>query len=291
MRMRRGRNALILAALLATVAVSSFLCASHTSRHQNSHGRWAYVFLDIGPEFACPLLVQLAALASTLPDPSIEVVVMTHAATLAMPAGVRTIRAPAASTVGLHQWRTSYDKLFFSTLLDYERVIFLELDNLILGNLDHLFTFTPFKTTIAVPRAYWLPQPFVQTGPVVGDPSAFALDRHFAPVLFGDQKQMHAGDNDFVNQEFGNTVTLLHGFYALLVGEWIRGDGIFGFWGQEFNMTAAEVFAAARLVHFVAPQNKPWKTTREELRQRHPDSPAELYAAYERWFGLQDRVC
>ena len=257
--------------------------------------RLAYVFYITENSLStleCPLRVQLAALQSTNPRPSIDIVITTTGnLTFSTPYGVKVIQFPHAATSGSYQWRDVFDKLMFSNLVQYDRVVYLEIDTIILRNMDHLFDISPFKIeSIAAPRAYWLKQPFFQAGgPLVMDPSSKLISQ-FDTVLKVKSKKTYPGDMDWLNEEFGNTAILMDGFLALLIAEWMPGDGVFNHFGNSFNMSSKDVKHMAMMVHFIA-GHKPWVTSRQGVRKMYPSAPGELYDLYDRWFDLQDIVC
>ena len=43
------------------------------------------------------------------------------------------------------------------------------------------------------------------------------------------------GEMDWVNKQFINTVHMLDGFYALLIGEWCGVDGAYRYWQKHFE--------------------------------------------------------
>ena len=288
---------LLFAAVITWGALSIHVMHEHHLRKPMSkvlRRRHAYVFLDIGFDFKCQLNVQLRALNMTGVKEGIDIVVMTQDAELlkaAIPEYVVVQQVPHAVTRGSFQWKTSYDKLLWSTLTLYDRIVFIEIDDFILGNLDHLFEYSPFLTTFAAPRAYWMKQPYIQTGPVVGDPSLLSVQRHFRHVLYERYNRNLDGDNDWTNLEFIDAAPILHGFYALLISEWIPGDPVYNYWGAEFNMTPAQVYATAKLVHFISPGHKPWHVDLPTLMVKHPTAPAEYFEIYRRWYALQEAVC
>ena len=243
----------------------------------------------------CPLKVQITALRKTNPRSNIDIVVMTNgkrnrnAYKDRIFENITFVKIPQPKTRGLYQWGDSFSKLYFSHLTQYDRVVYLELDCLVLKNLDHLFDISPFPSTIAAPRAYWLPQPFFQSGgPLVIDPSD-STKKKFDEIL-STPKSGYAGDMDWMNEQFKDSAVLLDGFYALLVGEWIKGDGIQGFFGKKFSKTPREIMDMAVSVHFIA-NNKPWGTTLDSLRKDKAGSDEELFLMYEKWYKLKDEIC
>lgn len=261
-------------------------------------------------EMECALHVQVAALKKVGIGTATDIVVLSNAGSLdeAHPAlkGVHVVSVPQPIVRGAFQWEDSFTKLFWATLVQYEVLVYLDLDVLILRSLDELFAAAPLPSThLAAPRAYWRRQPLFQSGgPVVVRPSHREFARHYESLLYGgtsnsrhDAVPVSAevgksfdSEMDWINVEFRDSAVLLDGFYALLVAEWIPRDSAFGHFGRLLNASSAEVLAQARVVHFIA-EHKPWKTTRERLKETYPTAPAELFQVFERWWALRDEVC
>ena len=268
------------------------------AEHSVQGRRIAYVFY-ITPRFSdelmCPLKVVLASLWATSPDPAIDTVLMHVGDAAHMRASfeerVLFHECKHPMTRGLHQWEESYAKLCFSTLMQYERIVYLEADMLVLKNLDHLFDMHAYPVPISCTRAYWLDTPAMQTGgPVVADPRPFFYERHFTKVLDESHALQLTSEMDWVNAEFGSMAPLMHGFYALLVSEFIVGDKVGGYWGRHFNATPAEVLGNAHIVHFIA-EHKPWRIERGHISERYAVSTPELHSVLGAWYGIKDRVC
>lgn len=210
-------------------------------------------------------------------------------------AKVRRIKEPESKGSAKEPWTTryiqSFAKLRAAELFEYRRVVFLELDYLPLQNPDHLFS--AFGDTVrvpyAAPRMYWdSKKSFSQAGPFVTDPDPVLWKRHFARVLDeGKSDGKFAGDNDWTNKEFSGQEPMLPGFMALLVGEWIPGDGVHGFWGRTYGKNAEEIYRDAPGVHFVA-GHKPWSDVNLATpKEKH----TQLWGVYERWWSMRDEVC
>ena len=70
-------------------------------------------------------------------------------------------------------WRQSLTKLRFFELTQYNRLIYFDVDGLVLRNMNHLFRLP--SAPVALPRAYWLPQPYMSDQLAVVEPSAKRL--------------------------------------------------------------------------------------------------------------------
>ncbi|KAI5358588.1 putative nucleotide-diphospho-sugar transferase, glucose N-acetyltransferase 1 [Septoria linicola] len=97
-----------------------------------------------------------------------------------------------------------------------KRVLAFDSDQLIMQNLDHLFTGVP-AGSLAAPRAYWLAKDFLASTFMMIDLS----DRLWTRV---NQAFSNASINDFdmdiINKLLGNEVTMLPGLYCTLNSHW-----------------------------------------------------------------------
>ena len=231
---------------------------------------------------------------------------------------IHPIKAPVTQGTGTQSWtrryQQSFAKLRAAELFHYRRVIFLELDYLSLRSLDHWFLTDGDRTTsnsssssstedravlrvpYAAPKFYWSAQKsYSQAGPFYVDPYPKFWQEYFQATLDGDgggQGRRYDGDNDWTNAQFSGQEPLLHGFYALLVGEFIQGDGIYNYWGQYYGLAAAEIYRMAYGIHFVA-GHKPWALQPARDIDNHPEDPAyaQLRAVYETWWTVRDQIC
>lgn len=58
--------------------------------------------------------------------------------------------------------------------MQYKRLIYFDVDGLVLKSMNHLFKLPP--APVAMPRAYWLPQPTMSDQLAVVEPSVNRLD-------------------------------------------------------------------------------------------------------------------
>ena len=82
-------------------------------------------------------------------------------------------------------------------------------------------------------------------------------------------------------------VTLVSGFYTLLVGEFYPKDAIYSFWANRFGWTSARVLDETHVIHFIA-NWKPWGSGIKEARG---NTTPELERAFLYWNSLRGRVC
>jgi len=248
---------------------------------------------------ACAILIAARAIQDMHPRPTAEFVVVHTLGSVPMKpkfdkCNIRLIKVPEPSARGQHQWVSSFLKLRIAELFDYDRVVYFDVDTYPLGNMDYLFDLADFPVEIAAPRAYWLKQPFVQSGgPMVVDPRNNFFDKHFKGVLDGRGGRWggYASEMDWVNEAFRDSIVMLPGFNALLVGEWCNTDGIYRYWQKYFDKSSSWVMEHASLVHFIA-EWKPWKiTNKAALNRKCPGAQLGLLAVFEKWWNAEAAFC
>ncbi|KAJ5897126.1 Glucose N-acetyltransferase 1 [Penicillium subrubescens] len=176
-------------------------------------------------------------------------------------------------------WDTSTAKLYAFGVLQYDRVIHLDSDMMLFQPMDELF-FLP-KTSIAMPRAYWLlPETRTLSSLVaVIEPSyrEFTLLKEaIQPAIFGqvDLNLTNARyDMEVLNSRYGDSALVLpHRQYGLISGEFRRKDhhAYLGNDHEEWN--PEKVISEAKFVHFSDwPLPKPWVMwTQEQLATLQP---------------------
>ena len=142
-----------------------------------------------------------------------------------------------------------------------------------------------------VRRAYWISQPFVQSGgPMVIDPRKIFYERDFSKPMDASVGKVD-GEMDWVNSQFRDRIDVLDGFYALLIGEWCEGDGIYQYWQKQFGKGPDWLLENAAMVHFIADW-KPWRITTESLlKERCPKYQPQLLQVFQRWWSAKAKVC
>lgn len=251
-------------------------------------------------DIVCAILVAARGTRETHPRANVDFAVIHTQDETAIPHleklkrdGIRLIKVSPPTTQGSDQWVESFAKLRIAEPLGYDRVVYFDVDTYPLGRLDYLFDIADFPVEVAAPRAYWLPQPFLQSGgPMVMDPSKNFFKKHFQGILDGGgDGGSYKGEMDWFNKEFRDTAVVLHGFHALLVGEWCNSDGISKYWQKYFDKPSSWVFLHASLVHFIADW-KPWKiTTPEQLSAKCPAAQPELLQTFQKWWDAKKEVC
>lgn len=209
-------------------------------------------------------------------------------------------------------YRDCMAKLYVFNLTDYDRIVYLDSDSLILRPLHILFDL-PDAAWLAAPRAYWLDPGKLREGcgsvswnkadgPQVGlqmkftsallvvSPSTHVWKR-IIDTYFPDGKpqlQMGHFDMDILNILFKDEVTLLRGESLLaLTIHWanrMRDELPSLFNG---NLTQDDVWKLTRVVHFSP--TKPWMV--RNVRMTKPNAHPHYYEAFETWHKVRDTVC
>mmetsp|Transcript_69518 Transcript_69518/g.165796 ORF Transcript_69518/g.165796 Transcript_69518/m.165796 type:complete len:301 (+) Transcript_69518:68-970(+) len=258
--------------------------------------KFAYVWYlaDGDDDIACAVLVAASTVRTGL-RPNVDLVAIYNGAVPGRPRfetlGIKLIRVEEAAAKGEYQWRESFLKLRAAELFQYDRVVYFDVDAFPLGSLDNLFDIARFPVEIAAPRAYWLEQPFVQSGgPMVIDPRRLFYSRDFSEPMNASVGEV-GGEMDWVNAHFRDRMDVLDGFYALLIGEWCGSDGIYKHWQNHFEKSSQWVMENAAMVHFIADW-KPWRLTSvSAVAAKCPSAQPQLLQVFERWWAAKAKVC
>ena len=259
--------------------------------------RRAYALLNYGDDRAMQCATMAAALACRrVSDRSeYDVVLIRVGAPLAgdlIPDGVIQKPVPAPATRGRYQWSNTFAKFYVATELfsEYASVVFVDADVLIRRPLLPLFEAAEsLPGTLVAPRAYWLKQPFAVSG-------TFALSRQGNVSHVHDSMkrvlerrgEQWDGDMDWFNSDRAlvDEMSLLSGFFTLLVGEFAPGDPAYRYWSNHFGWSPEEVYDNAYLVHFVAG----WKPWRSGIREAKGNETEELRRVFRDWKALRDET-
>ncbi|CCT71672.1 related to GNT1 alphaN-acetylglucosamine transferase K. lactis [Fusarium fujikuroi] len=161
-------------------------------------------------------------------------------------------------------WADSYTKLLAFNQTNYDRVLSIDSDSLLLQAMDELF-FLP-DAPVAMPRAYWIsPEKILSSQLMLIQPSETEFSRIMEKV-----QSVKSGEYDMeiVNQLYGDSALIFpHRRYDLLSGEF-RNDNHAHYLGSELETwDPAAAYSEAKLIHFSDwPLPKPWKLMPEEDR-------------------------
>ncbi|KAF2485798.1 hypothetical protein BDY17DRAFT_309097 [Neohortaea acidophila] len=222
---------------------------------------FAYVFYATDPTYACSVLVNIDRLQNVLhARVPIHVLVTSdisesYIRTMeAMNATVHLREAPPLAQDSAYYYRGSLLKLlaFEMHIISpgLKRVLVFDSDQLIMKNLDSLFTGLP-PNDLAAPRAYWLSKDFLASTFMMIDLSdrLWQSVRHALDTLAKDKFDM-----DIVNELLGDTVLMLGGEYVTLNSHWETWN-LPKWFHTELNVTVQPTEAASPpSVEAVSPQ-------------------------------------
>jgi alpha-N-acetylglucosamine transferase len=163
-------------------------------------------------------------------------------------------------------WADSYTKLLAFNQTQYNRLIHLDSDSTLKGNLDALF-FLP-NAEVVLPRAYWLEKLKLASHIMVLQPSIAAFER-IQKAIEGATRGTY--DMEIINSLFGNDCAVLpHEEYALLTGEFRSSDPKHtAFLDGTGEWDPDKVMENAEFVHFSDyPFPKPWEETTAEEQEK-----------------------
>ncbi|KAL5334947.1 nucleotide-diphospho-sugar transferase [Aspergillus crustosus] len=163
-------------------------------------------------------------------------------------------------------WDKSISKLLAFAEIEYDRIIHLDSDILVLQNMDELF-FLP-HTPVAMPRAYWLlpEQQSLSSLLLVIEPS-YRRYRTLLDAALGKEADANITENprikydmELLNEFYGNSALVLpHRQYGLISGEFRTQNHSIFFGNDDEAWDPDRVLAEAKFVHFSDwPLPKPW---------------------------------
>ncbi|KAH7263662.1 nucleotide-diphospho-sugar transferase [Fusarium tricinctum] len=158
----------------------------------------------------------------------------------------------------------SYTKLLAFNQTQYDRVLSVDSESVLLQAIDELFTLPP--APVAMPRAYWIfPQKLLSSHVMLIKPSKTELTRIMERVqaaVYGEY------DMEIVNQLYRDSALMFpHRRYALLSGEFCNDNHTLHLGSGIEVWDPVSVYSEAKLIHFSDwPLPKPWKPIAEEKR-------------------------
>lgn len=164
---------------------------------------------------------------------------------------------------GLNHWNDTFNKLLVFELIQYEKIVFLDSDMMILQNLDHLFE-RPHMSAVAADRLtdgheHWIG---LNSGLMVVEPEsglAASIMSHVSALedkkeCFGDQSLLHEHYPDWPKHSELHLDQKYNVFFSS-VERYVRRHGYNVNWKSPDDKTIA-------VVHFVGPK-KPWSLSRK----------------------------
>jgi len=181
-------------------------------------------------------------------------------------------------------------KLRIFELYEYERVIFLDSDSLVLENaLDELFDL-PADVHLAIPRCYWDDLGVVTSVLLVVKPSTELWTRimkYYNENGHPTHTKMY--DMDLINKEFRDEKLVLPGTYGLLNTLWENREltHVPAF----SNMSLNEVRSMAHFVHFSGPAGKPWQCVNpSNIKRIRPNAHPFFYEVFDTWCAEKEML-
>jgi len=242
-----------------------------------SNAKYAYAFYlpyDTSLQQMCALVVQVKD-TYTLADPALGVdLVVLHIrdvpdqirSLLEQQTRVKFQRLQSPKYKEKHRLWESFAKFKGLASLKYERVVYMGTNTLVRGNFDHLFTLSPYITSLAAPRIYWLKQPMLSDqGPIVLDPGhplmiAVGHGKMTSPWLLDKS----TSELEWINTYFLEQATLFDSFLSLSTEEFTPGTPRYKLWGKKFQQPPAEILNRTHIVHFF-PGHEPWTMDSEQI--------------------------
>jgi hypothetical protein len=194
--------------------------------------------------------------------------------------GITTRLVETVQTVKYGGFRHCLVKLRILELAQYERIVYVDADALPLKSLDDLLSW-PLTQAMALPKAYWLPQPQWTSALIVAGPSIECWNRvktHF-PVA----RQKDYFDMEIINAEFGHEIQSLPETVFCLNTEWEEANR------PGYFPDPVEAYASVSVVHFTA-LGKPWTYTTAEARKLRPNAHPAFYDLWDKWRTTRDLV-
>ncbi|KAM0372215.1 hypothetical protein ACHAPK_004787 [Fusarium culmorum] len=182
---------------------------------------------------------------------------------------------PSLSNFCLETWADSFTKLLAFNQTQYDRVLSLDSDSMVLQHMDELFQLPPCP--VAMPRAYWLynenpPKRILSSQVMLIQPD----DVEFERIV---QKMNSIGPNDYdmeiVNSLYLDSALILpHRKYDMLTAEFRNKDHTAYLGSEREEWDSSVALSEAKFVHFSDwPVPKPWINDVETRLANQPDCP------------------
>jgi alpha-N-acetylglucosamine transferase len=251
--------------------------------------RFAYTFYATNDRYYCSALVNAKRLRDVGSDNRIDILIF-HSSVyspslhLKNKANILNIKDRIVNDMPLTAdgyYRDCLVKLRVFDLNEYNRVILMDSDSIVIKPLDHLFLLP--DVILAAPRAGWLPQPFLTSMLLVVKPDLKTTDRIISKWMPNGVPTSGYYDMDILNAEFAHEVMFLPDTYGSLNGIWSQEPYV--------NDTRTKLLQDDTfLVHF-SDLGKPWSYTPEQIRHHRPTSHPGYYTLFELWRHTSEHVC
>lgn len=169
-------------------------------------------------------------------------------------------------------YRDNLLKLSIFHLVEYEKIVYIDSDALVMKSLEHLFEIPISNGEIAAPQAYWLEQPLIASTLLVLKPAA----------NYSFNRSENKFDMDILNMQYSNNFFIMPPRYNVLNSHWeINDTATFG------NLD--KLYSDAFVIHFTA-LGKPWNHRAEDAKKARPDSHPLFIEQFALWWRLS-KIC
>ena len=245
----------------------------------------AYVLYATNVCYGAAALVTLQRLKSLSKRSDIDYVVLhtglPHFLLKAMDEmGALPVRVKRLPYVSFHYFKDCLVKLRILQLNLYDRIVYLDVDTLVLKSLDTLFELS-FHEDMAAPRAYWLPQPCITSLLMVVKPSMKMWARVAPYIKRAHEKALY--DMEIFNLAFKGEIHFLHDYYGCLNSEWENKNAPLRF--EELDRLKRKV----PLVHFSA-LGKQWQFHPIWVRILRPRAHPFFCQLWKDWWAERSEV-
>ncbi|KAJ3056077.1 hypothetical protein HK097_008205 [Rhizophlyctis rosea] len=183
--------------------------------------------------------------------------------------------------------------LIFKLYTTYDRIVYLDTDQLILQSIDHLFDIPLTSISpVAAPRMHWSNLvPDITSTLLVIDLSEGLWNRiesRMSRLVVGEY------DMDVINDEFRHQMVILPAKYCSINSVWeISTPPIFATVAPAADNATRlyEYYLREAVVAHFSALGKSWSFTREQAERLKPDAHPVFWELYGRWHGLKERAC
>ncbi|TVY42117.1 Glucose N-acetyltransferase [Lachnellula occidentalis] len=179
-------------------------------------------------------------------------------------------------------WADSYTKLLAFNLTDFDRVLAIDSDSVVLQNLDELFLLP--EAPLAMPYVYWgEPQGWqFSSQMMLITPSADAFSKIEAAIHTAKKDEY---DMDIINKLYkGKVLQIAQRPYNLLSGEFRRRNHVAYLGSRSEKWDPDTMKSEAKFMHFSDyPIPKPWMRAPKDLLNKHMPKCTQS-----EWFGATD---
>jgi lipopolysaccharide biosynthesis glycosyltransferase len=289
--MQKQRFFLILILLVITwvITLQYLKPIKHKEKGIPLNGRFAYAFYATSINYYCSAIVNTRRLLDLKvhgdiiilykKDAQIPQDKLDHFLNMA-PGRTKLVPVDLWVTSKANQYyRNVFMKFSIFSLVEYDRIIYLDSDSLYLQNLDHLFLLP--NATVAAPRMYWGKQPFMTSALMIIQPNLNTFELLKQESIKNAEKNTY--DMDLLNHLFIDSAILLPGQLLCLNSHWETKDtAAFG------NITLNELKAMCGTLHFTA-LGKPWSYPNNMAQDLRPNADPWLPETYRWWWTLNEK--